>query len=315
MSLSIDVVVPTRDRWELTERCLKHLQEQTASHTVIVADNASADGTPARIRDLFEDVRLVETGGNLGFSAACNRGAAAGSGDVVVLLNNDVEVRPDFLERLVRPLESDPRVGLVAALLVRPGEQTIDCVGLTADPTLAGFARLRGRPASEASASCPVLSGPSGAGGAYRRASWEEVEGLDEGVLFYGEDLDLALRIRSAGWATALAPDAVGVHLGSASTGHRSTWQRYQGGFARGYFLRRYRVLQTRVAARAILTEGIVVAGDAVLSRDLAALRGRLAGWHAAKGVAARRRPPEDAIDAAIGFSESLHLRRVAYAS
>ena len=55
------------------------------------------------------------------YPLAANRAVAAGSGDVVVTMNNDVDARPDFLERLVAPMEADPGVGSVAALLLRPG--------------------------------------------------------------------------------------------------------------------------------------------------------------------------------------------------
>lgn len=315
MSLSIDVVIPTFNGWELTERCLDHLRAQTVAHSVIVADNASSDGTPHRLEDAFPEVVLVETGGNLGFAIACNRGAAAGSGGIVVLLNNDVEARPDFLERLAKPLDIDPQVGSVAALLVRPGGTVIDSIGLTADRTLAGFPRLTGRPVAEAVAERPLLVGPSGGGAAYRRAAWEKAGGLDERVFIYGEDLDLAFRLHGAGWRVAAAPDAVGVHLGSATLGRRSAWQRYQGGFSRGYFLRRYGILHTRAGARAVATEGVVVLADSVISRDLSALRGRLTGWHAAGGLEQRPYPPADAVDGTISFLESLRLRRSVYAS
>jgi GT2 family glycosyltransferase len=313
MTLSIDVVVPTFNNWELTERCLECLRAQTAAHSVIVADNASTDATTDKLRSSFPEVYLVETGGNLGFAVACNRGAAAGTGEVVVLLNNDVEARSNFLERLIQPFERDRTVGSVAASLVRPDERTIDSIGLTADPTLAGFPRLTGEPTAEAMARRPVLVGPSGGAAAYRRTAWEQVGGLDEHIFIYGEDLDLALRLRSAGWSAAAAPDAVGVHLGSATLGHRSAWQRYQGGFSRGYLLRRYGVLRTRVAARALATETVVVFGDAVLSRDLSALRGRLAGWRSAGALEQRQQPPRAAIDETIGFLQSLRLRQDAY--
>jgi GT2 family glycosyltransferase len=310
---TIDVVIPTRDRWDLTERCLRHLREQTGAHRVIVVDNASTDGTPANIRESFSEVLLVETGGNLGFSSACNRGVGAGSGEVVVLLNNDVECGAHFLELLVRPLQDNERVGTVAALLVQPGEQTIDSVGLAADPTLASFPRLRGLPVAEAGAARPVLAGPAGAAGAYRRVAWETVGGLDEHVAFYGEDLDLALRLRGAGWHAAVAPDAIGVHLGSATAGRRSERQRFQSGFARAYFLRRNDILRSRLAARTLLTEVLVILGDATLARDLSALRGRVAGWNEAKHAPKTPYPPADTIDATIGFVESMRLRHSIY--
>jgi GT2 family glycosyltransferase len=314
VNLSIDVVIPTYQGWELTERCLRHLAVQTVSHAVIVVDSGSTDGTRAHVQAAFRDVRVLELGANLGFPVACNRGAAAGTGDVVVLLNNDVEARPDFLEHLIRPLAEDERVGSTAALLVQPGEQTIDSVGLMVDRTLAGFPRLRRRPVTDAASASPVLAGPAGAGGAYRRVAWEQVGGLDEGVRFYGEDVDLALRLRAAGWKTAAVPEAVAVHLGSATAGARSAWQRYEGGFARGYFLRRYRVLRTSAAPRTLVTEAVVVVGDLILSRDPSALRGRLAGWRAAAHVGPSVQPPRDAIDETLSFRESLRLRRVVYA-
>jgi N-acetylglucosaminyl-diphospho-decaprenol L-rhamnosyltransferase len=315
MTPSIDVIVPVHNRWDLTESCLEHLRLQTIPHAVIVCDNGSSDGTPERIRAAFPEVRVVELGANLGFPKACNRGARAGSGEMVILLNNDVDCRPEFLERLSARFRTDERIGSVAALLLKPGEERIESFGLAADRTYAGFPRLRGLPTEAAQASDPVLAGPSGAAGAYRRHAWEDVGGLDEGVSWYGEDVDLALRIRAAGWSTAAAADAIAVHVGSASAAHRSAWQRYQGGFARGYFLRRYRVFRTGAAARALATEALVVVGDALFfSHDLAALRGRIAGWSAAGGRPPTVRPPREAIDRGITFLESVRLRLDVYA-
>jgi len=309
---SIDVVVPTFNGWDLTRSCLVRLREQTLSHVVVVADNASTDGTPERVRSEFPEVRIVELERNLGFPVACNRGAAAGDGEVVVLLNNDVECPPDFLERLVSPF-ADEGVGMVAGVLVRPGADEIDGVGLTADATLSGFARLAGRPVREAALGRPVVTGPSGGAAAYRRSAWESIGGLDERIFIYAEDLDLAFRLRAAGWQAAVAADAVAVHLGSVTMGLRSPWQRYQAGFSRGYLLRRYGVLRSSAAARALVTEAAVVVGDAVISRDLSAARGRLAGWRAARDLPRLPSPPSEAVDPGIGFRESLRLRRRAY--
>jgi len=231
-----------------------------------------------------------------------------------VLLNNDVECRPDFLERLVGPFTNDEGIGSVAALLLKPGEERVESFGLAVDPTLAGYPRLLERSPKEVQQAHQLLAGPSGAAGAYRRRAWDAVGGLDEAVFFYSEDVDLALRLRAAGWSTAAVADAVAVHVGSATAGSHSAWQRHQGGFGRGYFLRRYGILRSRYALRAAVTEAIAVAGDAlVYSQDLAALRGRLAGWRAAAGLPRHPRPPDDAIDPKITFAESLRLRRSIY--
>jgi N-acetylglucosaminyl-diphospho-decaprenol L-rhamnosyltransferase len=309
---SIDVVIVAYNRFELTESCLRHLRAQTVDHHVILVDNGSTDDTRTRVLAEWPGVQLEQLDENRGFPEACNRGVAAGTGEIVVLLNNDVDCHPDFLERLVLPLR-DPRVGSVASLMLQPGGERIDCVGLAADPVLAGFPRLQGLHAGHARDVTPVLAGPAGAAGAYRRAAWEQVGGLDETIVAYMEDFDLALRLRMAGWRSTGEPGAVGVHLGSATNGFRSPWQRLQGGFGRGYLLRRYGLLRRRTAPRALLTETVVVLGDLVLSRDLAALRGRLAGWRAGRSRPRLPFPPTECLDRDIGFRDSLAMRRGVY--
>jgi N-acetylglucosaminyl-diphospho-decaprenol L-rhamnosyltransferase len=310
VSRSIDVVVVAYGHYELTNSCLRHLRAQTHDHRVIVVDNGSTDDTRARLRAEWPDLRLVCVEANRGFPKACNLGVAAGSGEIVVLLNNDVDCRPDFLERLVAPLREE-RVGSVASLVLRADERSVDSAGVTADVTLAGFQRLHGAPLEHAQGERPLLTGPEGTAGAYRRRAWEQVGGLDETIPAYMDVLDLALRLRDAGWATACALDAIGVHLGSATYGAPS---RRLAGFGRGYLLRRYGVLRGRAGPRALLTECVVVLGDALASRDLQALRGRLAGWRVGGWQQRRPPPPAEAIDSEIGFWDSLALRRNAYA-
>jgi N-acetylglucosaminyl-diphospho-decaprenol L-rhamnosyltransferase len=312
VAASIDVVVPAYNRYELTCDCLAHLARQTAAHRTIVVDDGSSDGTPAQVRRDWPDVTVVELGANQGYTRAVNRGVRAGDGEYVVLLNNDVQLRPDCLERMVAPLEGDPTVGSVAATMLAPDEQTIDSVGVTADVTLAGFARLQGRPIADATLQTPTLTGPEGAAGAYRRIAWEQAGGLDETIVAYMEILDLALRLRTAGWNTASAPDARGVHLGSSTYGKRSAGQRRLAGFSRGYLLRRYGVLRGARSARTLLTEAAVVAGDIAICHDLQALRGRVQGWRAAAGMSRHPRPPDTAIAESISLWESLRLRRAA---
>jgi N-acetylglucosaminyl-diphospho-decaprenol L-rhamnosyltransferase len=313
MSSSIDVVIVAYGRYELTDSCLRHLREQTVEHRVILVDNGSIDDSRARVRADWPDVHVECFEENHGFAEACNRGVAAGSGEMIVLLNNDVDVRADFLEALAVPLEEDPRVGSVAALMLQPGERLIDSAGLAADVTLGGFPRLQGLNVAEAHRERPILAGPAGTAAAYRRSAWEQLGGLDEAIFAYMEDFDLTLRLRSAGWRAVLATDAVGVHLGSATHGHRTAWQRRHGGFGRGYMLRRYGLLRGAAAPRTLATEAVVVLGDLALSHDLAALRGRLAGWHAGRRAPRLSLPPVEAVDHTISFRESLALRRRGY--
>ncbi|HXM87734.1 MAG TPA: glycosyltransferase family 2 protein [Solirubrobacteraceae bacterium] len=313
MPPSVDVVIVAYNRYDLTDSCLRHLRAQTLEHRVIVIDNGSTDDTFERVAADWPAVALERLPDNRGFAEACNRGVAAGSGELVVLLNNDVDARPDFLAALVAPLADDRGVGSVAALMLQPGERLIDSAGLAADAVLGGFPRLQGLAAEQARLERPLLAGPAGTAAAYRRTAWEQVGGLDESIFAYMEDFDLALRLRSAGWSSVLAPGAIGVHLGSATHGHRSARQRRNGGFGRGYMLRRYGLLRGRGVARALATELVVVLADLAISRDLQALRGRLDGWRAARRTPRLPRPPAGAIDTTIGFRDSLRMRRGVY--
>jgi N-acetylglucosaminyl-diphospho-decaprenol L-rhamnosyltransferase len=305
---SIDVVVTTHDGWELTERCLRHLRAQTIPHTVIVSDGASTDGTQENISALYPEVVLIAHADDPGYVVATNRGVAAGSGDFIVLLNNDAFCRPDFLEHVSASFRSDDRVGAVAPVTVRADGKTIDTVGLTLDVTLAPFYRLAGEAREEAASVRPLLVLPGGGADGYRRSAWTEVGGFDEQVSFYGADIDLGLRLRALGWRTVAAPDAVVVHLHSATSGHRSRRARESGGWARGFLLRRWSILRSRAVVRALATEALVAIADMALSRDMVAVRSRVSGWRSAGGLP-RRSVPRGAVDPDIRFVESLRLR------
>ena len=313
MTPTMDVAVVAYRHWDLTRSCLEHLARQTATHRVTLCDNGCDEGTAERAAAEFPDVAVVRLERNMPYAVACNRAVANGNAELVLMMNNDVDIRPDFVERVVAAFVADPALGSLGTLLLRPGEERIDSAGMVVDPTLSGFTRLQGLPSAQARAARPGVTGPYGAAAAFRRAAWEQVGGLDETIPSYCEDLDLALRLRQAGWPTALALDAVGVHIGGATFGYRSSDQRRRAGYGRGYILRRYRVLRGRAALRALITEAIVVAGDLVLSRDLAALRGRVAGWRGAASLPARTPPPAAVLDQELGFMESLRLRRGAY--
>jgi GT2 family glycosyltransferase len=306
---AIDVIIPTYGSWNLTASCLRHLDRQTIAHGVIVVDNGSPDKTPERVREYFPEVRVIELQANRGFAAACNAGIRASQARIVVLLNNDVEAHSAMIERMTAPFATDGRLGSVAPLLLRP-DGFIDSVGLCADPTLAGFPRHQGRRTADAGQSQPLLLGPSGAAAAYLRDALDDVGLLDESIFMYQEDLDLALRLRANSWRATCAIDAQGVHLGSASAGRRSAWQRRQSGFSRGYLLRRYGVLRSWHAPRAIATELLGSLVDLALARDTASCRGRWSGWRAARSTE-RRRIPDEGIDKSIGMMKSLRLRRV----
>jgi GT2 family glycosyltransferase len=303
--VTADVVIVT---WRAGRRvlgCLERLTAQLEPQRVIVVDNASGDGTAEGVREAFPDVRVLDMPRNVGFGSAVNAGAGACSGEAIVLVNDDVEVDEGCIEALVAPLAEDPRCGMVAGLTLMPGRARVDGFGIELDRTLAAYNRLRGRTPGQTPG---VLAMPSGGLAAYRRTAFETVGGFDERLFAYGEDVDLGLRLRRAGWHAADAPAASGVHEGGATIVVGSPGQRRYAGFARGFLLRRYGVLRSRAAARALLFEALVVGWGLVTARTTLPLRARVAGWRAAGG--ARIAPPPDAIDASIDAREAFRRLR-----
>jgi GT2 family glycosyltransferase len=305
--VTADVVISTWRARELLERCLSALDSDPSPKTLIVVDNASGDGTPELVREQFPEVTCVELPENVGFGRAINTGVRAGTGDAIVLVNDDAIVVPGFVDAIVAPFE-DPAVGMVAGLMTIPDTDLVDGFGIELDRALAAYNRARRAPVGTVGGR---LAMPSGGAAAYRRAAWEAAGGFDETLFVYGEDVDLGLRLRTLGWEAAEAPAARGVHLGGATMGVDSPFQREHGAFARGFLLRRYGVLRSRAAPRALVIDALVVAWGLVRHRTLLPLRARWRGWRAA-GKGGRHPVPADAVDPAIGFVESLRRLRTA---
>jgi N-acetylglucosaminyl-diphospho-decaprenol L-rhamnosyltransferase len=308
-----DVVVPSWNGRALLERCLPTLVGQPDLARVVVVDNGSTDGTAALLAERFPDVHVVALPRNRGFAAAVNAGIAAGDAEVVVLVNNDVECDPGFVTALAVAVLAQPGTGMAAAILLTPGRERVDGYGLELDRTLSAFPRFAGAP-WPAPLDDRDLALPSGGAAAYRRGALAAVGGFDERLFAYMEDVDVGLRLAAAGWGCAGAPAATGIHLGSATFGRRSRWQVEVSGFARGYLLRKYGVLRQgpATAAWALGMELGVVAVDALLGRDLAAARGRIRGWRAARGQ--RAAVPKAVVNRRIGPREALRRRRAGLA-
>jgi N-acetylglucosaminyl-diphospho-decaprenol L-rhamnosyltransferase len=304
-----DVVVPTWNGRGLLERCLPTLVEQPGVARLVVVDNGSTDGTAEMLAERFPSAQVVALAENRGFARAVNAGIAAGGAEHVVLVNNDVECDPGFVAALSGALARDPGAGMAAGLLLTPGRKRVDSYGVELDRTLAAFPRFAGVrwPAALHERG---LALPSGGAAAYRRDALAAAGGFDEALFAYMEDVDLGLRLAGAGWRCVGAPEASGIHLGSASFGRRSRWQVDVSGFARGYMLRKYGVLRSGLgpAVWALGVELGVVAVDAIQERDLAALRGRVRGWRAACGRHAR--VPAEAINGGLGPADALRRRR-----
>ena len=188
---------------------------------IIVVDNASQDGSDAAVAARFGDaITLIRNPRNLGFGGGNNVGLRAARGEYALLLNNDAEADPALAEELVAAAESDARIGMVAAkVLLHARRDTIDTTGHLLYPD--GLNRGRGRLESDRGQydACRTALFPSGAAGLYRRAMLDEIGLFDESFFLYGDDAELGLRGRLAGWECAFAPRAVAYHHYSRSVG------------------------------------------------------------------------------------------------
>jgi len=303
--MTADVVVVTWRSGGRVLRCLDRLAEQQPGERTFVVDNASADGTAEGVRARFPSVRVIELPENRGFGPAVNAGAASGDGEAIVLVNDDVEVDEGFLEAMLAPLRDDPDCGMVAGMTLVPGRVCVDGFGIELDVTLAAYNRLRWASPTDRPGR---LAMPSGGVAAYRRAAFDQADGFDERLFAYGEDVDLGLRLRLAGWRAADAVDARGVHEGGASVGSGTGRQRELAGFARGFLLRRYGILRSRALPRALLFEMLVVGWGLARHHTTTPLRARVRGWRAAAG--ARLPIPAETVDNRITAREAFRRLR-----
>ncbi len=311
---NIDLVIPVYGGWSFVRECVRAALAQTVTAHVIVVDDHSPDDTADRVAAEFPGVTLIRNPRNLGFARACNVGLDAGTAPLVMLVNSDVVLEPDAVERVLAAMPADRdgrRVGSGATLLLAP-DGTVDSYGIVADVTGAGFVRFHGAALTAADPVAPPVLGPYGAVAVYVRAALDDVGLFDTNIFMYGEELDLAFRLRAAGWDCITIDGPLGTHLGGASAGRESDRQRRLSGFARGYLLRKYGILRSRRAVRALAVEIVVSGARLVLRRDVLSLRGRWEGWR--RGADAPRIAlPLHAVDESIDLRRSLRMRGDSY--
>ena len=262
----LSVAVVSYNTRDLLRACLVSLRGREAAGEarleVIVADNGSDDGSVEMVRAEFPTVRLVETGGNVGFGRANNLALRDARGQHFCLLNSDAEALPGALSGALAFLDAHPDVGLAGGQLLWPDGRLQTSWG--DDPTLAGvwqeqtwgWRRISPTPrpspasgrgehdkrgvlppgVSPSDSPLPLAGEGRGVGasprdvdqisGAFmviRRAAWEQIGGFDPAYFMYNEDVDLNVRLRRAGWRVVFLPGVfIRHHLGSSS---RADWR------------------------------------------------------------------------------------------
>jgi len=217
---TVSVVIPNWNGRKWLPGCLTALADQHLAPTeIVLVDNGSTDGSVDYLRREHPGVEVVALASNTGFAHAANRGIEAATGDLLALINTDVVLAEDWLARMVRTLDEHPTAAAAACkmLSLEDPEAIYDAGDILrrdgACEQRGRFERDDGRydEAGEVFGAC--------AGAAvYRREAIRAVGGFDERYFAYLEDVDLALRLRLAGWSCRYEP-AAAYHAGEGSSG------------------------------------------------------------------------------------------------
>ncbi len=205
--MKISVVIPNWNGVYLMRKHLANVITASPGAEVIVADDMSTDGSVEFLRKNFPAVRVVAGKRREGFAANVDRGAAAAHGDILVLLNTDVEPEAGYLKPLVQRF-SDAQVFAVGCLEKSHEQGSVIRRGRGIARWEKGlYVHARGEVDKTDTAWV------SGGSGAFRRSMWEKLGGMDTVYNpFYWEDIDLSYRARKAGWKILFEPKSVVHH-------------------------------------------------------------------------------------------------------
>jgi hypothetical protein len=224
--LSLSAVVPTLGRSPLLVPCLQALRREGAE-IVLVDQGESPVDLPAGLAD-----RILRPGRNLGFAAATNLGIGAAGGEWIATVNDDVLVEPGWAAALVAALAVDPRAAAAQGVnLLLDSPELADGCGIAWNRWWQAIQVGHGKPAPTADLGTREIFGVSATAAIYRREALRRVDAdgaiFDPGLVSYYEDVDLACRLRTAGYRALLVPAARALHAGSLTgrTLHRERWR------------------------------------------------------------------------------------------
>ncbi len=230
-NLTTTIIVPVRDRPDLLAACadgVLHRTSHDALELLIIDNGSEQPETLSLLKDLTADqrVRVLPAPGPFNFAHLNNIAAEMATGDLLVLLNNDIEVRDGAWLTRLGSLACRPDVGAVGARLLYP-DGTIQHAGILLGPDGAATHVGRHFPADDPGylgrfEQVAELSAVTGACLAIRRDVWRGVGGMDERLAVTFNDVDLCLRVRAAGLRVLWTPHATLVHHEAQTRGHEA---------------------------------------------------------------------------------------------
>jgi GT2 family glycosyltransferase len=211
LMIDISILIVNYNTAELVARCIESILMQRDIHfEIIVIDNHSHDHSVAMLEKFAEHITFIANKDNKGFGKANNQAFALSKGRYIFMLNPDAVCLTEHdLSRLVEFMNAHSKFGLIGTRIVNHNDQ-VEPTAYTHYPrqqqTKADFSQLPGQLATVLGASMVV-----------RREVFERVKGFDEDFFLYGEETDLCLRIRKAGYMIGYCESVTVKHVGSAS--------------------------------------------------------------------------------------------------
>ncbi|MFN8446946.1 MAG: glycosyltransferase family 2 protein [Caldilineaceae bacterium] len=264
---------------------------------LLVIDDASSDNSlwwlEERGKEFGLQLQVIANRNNIGFAAACNQGISAAVGNWVVLLNNDTQPEPIWLESLLEAAVGKDRVGMVASkMLFAHDPQIINSAGIALDWMGIAWDWRGGEADTPHETQTPRIFGPCGGAALYSRQMLEELGGLDEDFFMYLEDVDLAWRAQLAGWQAVFQPKARILHAHSASLGDASPRKSFLLGRNKLWLIvKNYPNPWFSLYLPLILAYDLLATiYGGILRRNFALARGRLAGLQGLGKMLAKRK-------------------------
>lgn len=285
MSLDLSIVIVSYNVRDLLRACLRSVFASVGDFTyeVLVVDNRSRDGSAEMVRAEFPQAQVIVSPVNGGYAYGNNLGLARATGRYFLLLNPDTEVPPNALADMIAYMDLRPWAGAAGPKLVR-SDGSLDLACRRSFPTpevslyrMLGLSKLFPRSRRFGRYNLTYLDPDKPAEvdsvvGAFmmiRRKAVEQVGLLDESFFMYGEDLDLAYRLKQAGWRVLYNPAVVVLHRKGESSKQRKLSTTYEFYRAMLVFYRKHYWHQYHFLLNWLVTFAVVARGGMVMGRVL----------------------------------------------
>ena len=223
--MKIAVVILNWNGRKMLERFLPSVVEHSAPAEVIIADNGSTDDSLAFLSAHYPTLRVIAFDCNYGFAEGYNKALAQIDADYYVLLNDDVEVTPHWVEPVVEMMERDATIAVAQPkLLMYDQRDTFEYAGAAGGYIdRYGYPFCRGRLFNDVERDKGQYNDPcdlfwaSGAAMFVKAAVWKKLGGLDGDFFAHMEEIDFCWRVKNADYRVVYCPDAVVYHVGGGT--------------------------------------------------------------------------------------------------